>query len=352
VQSGLLEPTQLPPDLDELPQAPASATSDASARADANDANDANDAKNAPVPGALMATSLSTRGPCYASLRMAGGTLFVVATPIGHLGDVTARAADTLRDCDRVLAEDTRRTRQLLSHLGIAGKPIDRLDAHAAPGDVTRAVERLAGGEQVALVTDAGTPGVSDPGGALVAAAVAAGVRVVPVPGPSAVLAALVASGLAGDGRFRFVGFLPRDGRARREAIALVCATPETVVLFEAPSRAAATLRDLAEATPARAACVARELTKVHEEYVRGSLAELGADEREWMGEIAIVLGPHEPAAREETIDDAALDARIDDALARGEHAKTIAEKLAAWSGRAKRAVYERVVERRTSKGR
>jgi 16S rRNA (cytidine1402-2'-O)-methyltransferase len=278
---------------------------------------------------------------------MPAGTLFVVATPIGHLGDVSARSVETLRGCDRVLAEDTRRTRQLLSHLGIAGKPVERFDAHAGPADVARAVERLAGGEQIALVTDAGTPGVSDPGEALVEAAIAAEVRVVPIPGASAVLAALVASGLAGDGRFRFVGFLPREGSTRRDAVALVCATPETVILYEAPSRTAATLRDLADATPDRHACVARELTKVHEEMVRGTLAELAADEREWLGEIAIVLGPHAPASREAAIDDAALDARIDEALARGEHARTIAEKLAAWSGRPKRAVYERVIARK-----
>jgi 16S rRNA (cytidine1402-2'-O)-methyltransferase len=278
---------------------------------------------------------------------MAAGTLYVVATPIGHLGDLTARAVEVLRSCDRVLAEDTRRTRQLLSHVGIAGKPVDRMDAHASRADVARAVERLAAGESVALVTDAGTPGVSDPGEALVEGAIAVGVRVVAIPGPSAVLAALVASGLAGDGRFRFVGFLPREGSARREAIALVSETPEPVVLFEAPARVRATLRDLADATPTRSACVARELTKVHEEYVRGSLAELAAEERSWVGEIAVVLGAHSPEAREAAVDDAALDARIDEALARGEHARTVAERLAAWSGRPKRAVYERVVARK-----
>jgi 16S rRNA (cytidine1402-2'-O)-methyltransferase len=277
----------------------------------------------------------------------AAGTLFVVATPIGHLGDVTARAVETLRGCDRVLAEDTRRTRQLLSHLGIVGKPLERFDAHAGEGEVARAVERLAGGESAALVTDAGTPGVSDPGERLVEAAIAAGVRVVPIPGPSAVLAALVGSGLAGEGRFRFVGFLPRDGTARRDAIALVCATPEPVVLFEASNRAQGTLRDLADATPDRGACVARELTKMPEEYVRGTCAELANDEREWLGEIAIVLGAHAPESREAAVDDAALDARIDEALGKGEHARTIADKLAAWSGRPKRAVYERVVTRK-----
>ncbi len=278
------------------------------------------------------------------------GTLYVVATPIGNLGDLTARAVETLRACDRVLAEDTRRTRQLLTHLGIAGKPVDRLDAHAPEAEVARAVERLAGGESAALATDAGTPGVSDPGERLVTAAIAAGVRVVPVPGASAVLAALVASGLAGEGRFRFVGFVPREGPARRKAIAVVCATPEPVVLFEAANRTQATLRELADATPGRRACVARELTKVHEELVRGTCAELAADEREWRGEIAVVLGAHDPEAREAAIDDAALDARIDAALGRGEHAKTIADKLAAWSGRPRRAIYERVVTRKAAR--
>jgi 16S rRNA (cytidine1402-2'-O)-methyltransferase len=275
------------------------------------------------------------------------GTLFVVATPIGNLGDVTARALETLRTCDRVLAEDTRRTLQLLTHFGIAGKRVERFDAHASDRDVARALEALEAGAQVALVTDAGTPGVSDPGTELVRAAAAAGARVVPIPGASALLAALVASGVAGDGRFRFVGFLPREGSARRDAIALVCATPETVVLFEAANRTGATLRELADATPERAACVARELTKVHEETARGTCASLAADTREWMGEVVIVLGPHEPAQREARVDDAALDARIDGALAAGEHAKAIAERLAAWSGRPKRAVYERVIERK-----
>ena len=279
----------------------------------------------------------------------AGGTLFVVATPIGNLGDMTARAIETLRGCGRVLAEDTRRTRQLLSHFGIGGKPVERLDAHATASDVERVVRLLAeGGEHVALVTDAGTPAISDPGARVVEAAIRAGVKIVPIPGPSAVLAALVASGLAGDGRFRFLGFLPREGRARRDAIAEVCAAAEAVVIFEAPARTHDTLVELAAATPDRGAAVARELTKMHEEIVRGTLAELAEDAREWAGEIAVVLGPHAPAERVERVDEEALDARIDEALARGEHARTIAERLAAWSGRAKRSVYERVVERKS----
>lgn len=283
---------------------------------------------------------------------MAGGTLYVVATPIGNLGDITLRAVEVLRSCHRVAAEDTRRTRQLLTHLGITGKPLDALHAHSPDRDVARLVEALERGEDIALATDAGTPSVSDPGDALVKRAIAAGFTVVPLPGASAVLAALVASGLASGAGFRFLAFLPRDGVARREAIALVASTPEPVVLYESPERTEDTLRELADAMPEREACVARELTKMHEELVRGSLAMLASTTREggWRGEIAIVLGAWSPEAHAETIDDAAIDARIDAELDAGVHAKTVAEKLAAWSGRPKREVYERVTERKNAR--
>ncbi len=278
---------------------------------------------------------------------MGSGTLYVVATPIGNLGDVTLRAIETLKTCDRIAAEDTRQTKKLLSHLGVAGKPTIALHAHSSEHDVARVVDALATGESVALVTDAGTPSVSDPGDALVKGAIAAGIRVVPIPGPSAALAALVASGLTGGGGFRFVGFLPREGPPRHAAIGTICATPEPVILFESPERTSATLRELAEATPGRDACVARELTKLHEELVRGSLEALAQDRDAWRGEIAIVLGPWAPEEREAAIDDATLDARIDRELALGTHSKTIAERVAAWSGRPKREVYERVVSRK-----
>ncbi len=277
----------------------------------------------------------------------APGALFVVATPIGNLDDLSMRALATLRACDRIAAEDTRRTRGLLSHFGITGKPLEALHAHSDARDVARLVERLGAGESIALVTDAGTPAVSDPGTEVVRAAIAAGVRVIPIPGASAVLAALVASGLSGDAGFRFMGFLPRDGRARGEAIAVASATSEPVILFESPNRTGATLEELAAATPSRRACVARELTKMHEELTRGTLSELAATPREWIGEIVIVLGAHDPDARAEAVDDAAIDARIDRELAGGSHAKTIAERLAAWSGRPKREVYERVISRK-----
>jgi 16S rRNA (cytidine1402-2'-O)-methyltransferase len=278
------------------------------------------------------------------------GILYVVATPIGNLADLTLRAIDVMKTSDRVAAEDTRRTRQLLSHLGIEGKPLDALHAHSSARDVAKLVERLEAGESVALVTDAGTPAVSDPGDALVKAAIAANVRVVPVPGPSAVLAALVASGLATGVGFRFIGFLPRDGAARRDGIATVCATPEPVVLFESPERTQATLAELADAMPTRPACVARELTKMHEEVVRGTLASLAEDRESWRGEVAIVLGGWSPEMREEQIDDAAIDARIDRELEGGTHAKTVADVVAAWSGRPRREIYERVVRRKSSR--
>jgi 16S rRNA (cytidine1402-2'-O)-methyltransferase len=278
------------------------------------------------------------------------GTLYVVATPIGNLGDLTLRAIDVLKSCDRVAAEDTRRTRQLLSHLGIEGKPLDALHAHSSARDVAKLVERLESGESVALVTDAGTPAVSDPGDALVKAAIAASVRVVPIPGASAVLAALVASGLATGVGFRFVGFLPRDGAARRDGVATICATPEPVVLFESPERTQATLAELADAMPERPACVARELTKMHEEVVRGTLATLAKDRDAWRGEIAIVLGGWSPDMRTEQIDDAAIDARIDRELDGGTHAKTVADVVAAWAGRPRREIYERVVRRKSSR--
>ncbi len=276
------------------------------------------------------------------------GVLYVVATPIGNLGDITARAIETLRRADRIVAEDTRRTRALLSHLGIAGKPIERLDANASPADVARLGDRLAAGESLALCTDAGTPVVSDPGTALTRAAVAAGAEVVPIPGASAVLAAIAASGLV-EGGFRFFGFLPREGAERREALSRVRDTPEAVVLFEAPQRCAATLAELGQAMPARAAAVCRELTKVHEEVLRGALADLAraAADREWLGEITLVLGPAEAGAAAPVWSDEEIDRRIDAGLGAGRRAKDVADELAFETGLPRRELYARVVSRR-----
>lgn len=276
------------------------------------------------------------------------GTLWVVATPIGNLGDLTPRAVSALREASRVLAEDTRRTRALLSHLGITGKPIERFDAHAPPSLVRALVARLEAGERLALVTDAGTPSVSDPGARLVAAAAEAGARIVPLPGASAVLAALAASGFA-QGAFRFVGFLPRSGEARRRALEGVRATPEPVVLFEAPVRLRATLADLAALQPGRSAVVGRELTKRYEEFVRGTLADLAALDRGWRGEISLVLGPAPEPEAEKVLDGEGLDALVDEALARGLKAKEAADEVAARSGLSRREAYARVLARKAT---
>jgi 16S rRNA (cytidine1402-2'-O)-methyltransferase len=271
-------------------------------------------------------------------------TLFVVATPIGNLDDLTFRAVKVLRGCDAVLAEDTRRTRGLLSHLGLS-KHLHRLDAHASEGSVAHFAREIAEGATYALVSDAGTPVVSDPGAELVRAVIARGAGVIAIPGASAVLCALAASGLATNA-FRFLGFLPRAGRERADAIARVVDTPEAVVLFEAGNRTKKTLEELAARQPERAAVVARELTKMHEEHLRGSLAELAASvPEELLGEVTIVLG--EAPLRVEVIDDAAVDARIDAELAGGRSARDAADVVAAWSGKPRREIYARVVAKK-----
>ncbi|MBK8254912.1 MAG: 16S rRNA (cytidine(1402)-2'-O)-methyltransferase [Polyangiaceae bacterium] len=278
------------------------------------------------------------------------GTLFVVATPIGNLGDITLRAVETLRAVDRVLAEDTRRTLTLLNHLGIVAKPLERLDAHAPEGVIERAVERLVSGEKLALVTDAGTPVVSDPGTLLVKRAADRGVHIVPIPGASAVLAAIAGSGLVSGG-FRFVGFLPRGGPARREALERVASTEEAAVLFESPERTQATLRDIAGLSPERPATVARELTKVHEEFVRGTVRELSDRGGTWLGEVTIVLGDRPTKSDEPMLTDAEMERRIDEGFEKKRRARDIAEEVALWSGLSKKEVYTKVLERKRVRG-
>jgi 16S rRNA (cytidine1402-2'-O)-methyltransferase len=280
-----------------------------------------------------------------------GGRLVVVATPIGNLEDLSPRAAEALRRADRVLAEDTRRTRQLLSHLGIEGKPVDRLDAEIESRGVDRFLRRLEAGEQVVLVSDAGAPVVSDPGTALIAAAAASGHVVVPIPGPSAVTAALMASGESGE-RFRFFGFLPRTGTRRRDVLAELRDTPETVVFFESPSRMAATLSDLATLVPARRIVIARELSKIHEEILRGGVKAVAASQasREWKGELTVVLGPRPEGRAVERLDEETLDARIDELIATGMRAKDVAKALALDSGWKSRSIYMRISERKAKR--
>ena len=224
-------------------------------------------------------------------------TLYVVATPLGNLQDLTRRAADVLRTVPVVAAEDTRHTRRLLAHLD-AHPQLVSVHAHAGAARLDAVVRRLLAGEDVALVSDAGTPAVSDPGAELVRLARAAGISVVPVPGPSAVAAALSASGLSAD-RFVFLGFLPRTGSDRRRLLERVAAEPWTVVLYEAPGRLAALLGALAEACGGdRRAVVARELTKLHEEIREGTLQDLAVyySANEPLGEVTVLVAGAPPA--------------------------------------------------------
>lgn len=274
---------------------------------------------------------------------MPPGALYLVATPIGNLEDVTLRALRVLREATLVLAEDTRRTRILLERHAIAARPRS-LHAHNEAARTAEVLAALAAGSDVALVSDAGTPLVSDPGERLVAAAIAAGHTVVPVPGASAVLAALAGAGLPAV-PFAFLGFAPRRAGERAERFAAWRGRPETLVLFESPNRLAATLRALADALGDRPACVARELTKRHEEWARGPLSVLAerfaAGAR---GEVTIVVagaaaGEAPAAAPAEPLD---LDARIAALAAEGRGAREIAAALARETDLPRRELYAR----------
>ena len=289
-------------------------------------------ARNAPEP------------PAHGTLE--SGTLFVVATPIGNLGDVTFRALETLGAVPLIAAEDTRIARRLLARYGIETRVVS-YHARSGPGRAGQLLDHLRAGADLALVTDAGTPAVSDPGGELVAAWAAAGGRVVPIPGASAVLAAVAASGLAGP-RWGFEGFLPRSGRERRERLARIAADERATVLFEAPTRLAATLRDLAAACGAdRPAAVCRELTKLHEQVVRGTLAELETAVRDGSiparGEVALVIAGSDVAAagRSSTVDVDEARMRVATLVAGGKRAADAARQVAGETGLSRRVLYQ-----------
>lgn len=283
-----------------------------------------------------------------------GGRLFVVATPIGNLGDVTLRALEVLRAVPLIAAEDTRITRRLLDRHGVETR-VTSYHARSGPGRTGALLEHLRSGADLALVTDAGTPAVSDPGTDLVTAWAAEDGVVVPIPGASAVLAAVAASGVAGP-RWSFEGFLPRSGRERRERLARIAADERGTVVYEAPGRVAATLGDLTAACgPDRPAAVCRELTKLHEQIVRGSLGELagvatmdpggGAGSIPARGEFVIVIG-YAPGGTTGTTAEGAEDrlaaARADverlvgSGVARGEAAR----RVAAATGLSRRRLY------------
>jgi 16S rRNA (cytidine1402-2'-O)-methyltransferase len=222
--------------------------------------------------------------------RKMHGKLYLVATPIGNLDDMTARAVDTLRSVDVIACEDTRHSRKLLSRYSISNKLISYHE-HNEAERAAELVQRIKSGESVAVITDAGTPGISDPGYRIVAEAIGSGIDIVPVPGPAAFVAAATVSGLATDSIF-FGGFLPRRSSERRARLAEVGAVPATLVFYEAPHRLSRTLADCLTTLGDRRAVIVRELTKIHEETVRGTLAELAArsDSEQVKGEIVIVI--------------------------------------------------------------
>jgi 16S rRNA (cytidine1402-2'-O)-methyltransferase len=272
------------------------------------------------------------------------GTLWLVGTPIGNLGDASERAARTLGDVDVIACEDTRRTRKLLSHLGVSGRRLVSFNEGNERRQVPFLLGHLRAGRDVAVVSDAGMPGLSDPGYRLVVACAAEDIPVDVVPGPSAAIAALVISGLPA-ARFAFEGFLPRKAGERRARLSSLAEDPRTVVVFESPRRLRALLADALAALGDRRAVVVRELTKVHQEVLRGRLSELPsrlADEV--LGEVVLVM---EGAAPPPGADLEALGDRVEELTAGGLSRKQAAARVAQEAGVSKRALYEASLRRR-----
>jgi 16S rRNA (cytidine1402-2'-O)-methyltransferase len=269
--------------------------------------------------------------------------LVLVGTPIGNLGDLSPRSVAALAGADVIAAEDTRRTRALLAHAGVAAAGrLVALHAHNETEMAARLVDRIANGARVAYVTDAGMPGISDPGERLVRAALAAGAPVEVVPGPSAVLAALVVSGFP-TGRFAFEGFLPRKGKERGARLTALAGEERTVVLFESPRRLAATLEDLADVLGAdRPVAVARELTKVFETVWRGSLGQAAEENTgpEPRGEQVIVIGPPPTPLHPVEPDDNVIEAALRAELEAGASVRDAAGAVAVQLGLSRRRVY------------
>jgi 16S rRNA (cytidine1402-2'-O)-methyltransferase len=272
------------------------------------------------------------------------GTLYVVATPLGNLGDLSPRAADTLQHVAVVAAEDTRHSKPLLSHAGSRAELVS-FHAHSSERALDRLLRILSEGRDVALITDAGTPAISDPGVELVAAARARGIPIVTIPGPTAVAASLAVSGISGD-RYLFLGFLPRKGSDRRRFLLTVAQSEWTVVLFEAPNRVTDLLADLAEVCgPDRRAAVSRELTKVFEETRSGTLQELSEHyaEAPVRGEVTVVVaGTGKERVEEEPPDPTE---RAKALLAEGLSRKDVAHRLAEETGISRNTAYRLVSE-------
>jgi 16S rRNA (cytidine1402-2'-O)-methyltransferase len=276
-----------------------------------------------------------------------GGTLWLVGTPIGNLGDLSPRARERLAAADLIACEDTRRTRALLTHLGIGRKRLLSFFEGNEERRVPDVLDELRAGRDVALVTDGGMPGLSDPGYRLVRAAADEGLDIDVVPGPSAAISALVVSGLPTD-RFVFEGFLPRRPGARRRRLGELVEDPRTVVLFESPRRVGSMLRDASEVLGVRPAAVVRELTKLHQEILRGTLQELAdrLGEESARGEVVVVVGGASPGDLEE----ADLSDRVRELTDAGMSRRDAVDRVAAEAGASRRQVYEASLrdERRT----
>lgn len=274
-------------------------------------------------------------------VKSQGGRLWIVATPIGNLGDITLRALETLKSVDLIACEDTRTSGKLLAHYGITTRTLayhDHNEASATP----KLIAQLQQGATIALISDAGTPLLSDPGARLVQAAIAAGITVSPIPGASALLSALTMAGLPSD-QFHFAGFLPQKNKPLQALLATLKTLQATLVFYEAPHRLVETLQTLATQLGDRPAAVARELTKLYEECQRATLGQLAAHYTQHppKGECVILVGG---AAPQEAMDAAAIDAAIKDALTRLS-LKQAVEEVTAASGKARRDIYQRALE-------
>jgi 16S rRNA (cytidine1402-2'-O)-methyltransferase len=266
------------------------------------------------------------------------GTLYVVATPLGNLEDLTLRALRVLKEVHCIAAEDTRHSRKLLTHYGIA-TPLTSYHDHVEQAKAPRLVARLQAGQDIALISDAGTPGIADPGYRLVRAAIDAGIRVVPIPGPSVVIAGLSVAGLPTD-RFVFEGFVPAKSAARRAFYERLRDETRTIVCFEAGRRLAVSLQDLAEVMGGRALVIAREVTKLYEDFVRGDAVALAAKAGDLTarGEVTLFIAGAEEGPRDTSEDD--IRAAVRRLREQGLHLKEIAKRLAQETGWSARDVY------------
>ncbi len=276
------------------------------------------------------------------------GTLYIIPTPIGNLGDLTSRSLETLKRVDRVAAEDTRTARKLFAHFGI-DTPLVSFHEYSTTGRVTSLVQQLKSGLSLGLVSEAGTPGISDPGFALIRAAIDAGIPLVSLPGPCAAITALAASGLPMN-EYYFVGFLPARKTARDRRLADLARVPATMILYESPRRLTSTLAAVAKVLGNRQICIARELTKIHEEYIRGPVEDILAREadRQWRGEITLLIAGWSKSDQREAVAGAEeLEQRLWELKQSGETStRNLVEVLQAeFPGWRKKDVYRLVLE-------